>query len=70
MCRHNSLQQLRLLSDYLYVSADVIHKTGQCNIGFSTNKSYHTHHKSSHGLFLKPEYMLNKATCLGFFPIV
>ena len=24
----------------------------------------------SHGLFLKPEYMLDKATCLGFFPIV
>ena len=68
MCRHNSPQQLRFQPDYLRVTTDVIHKTGECYIGFSTNKPYCTHHKSTHGLFLKPEYMLDKATCLGFFP--
>lgn len=67
MCRHNSPQQLRFQPDYLRVTTDVIHKTGECYIGFSTNKPYCTHHKSTHGLFLKPEYMLDKATCLGFF---
>jgi len=70
VCRHNSPQQLRFQPDYLRVTTDVIHKTGECYIGFSTNKPYCTHHKSTHGLFLKPEYMLDKATCLGFFPIV
>ena len=48
----------------------MLYKTGRCYIGFSTNKPYCTHHKSTHGLFLKPEYMLDKAACLGFFPIV
>ena len=47
MCRHNSPQQLRFQPDYLRVTTDVIHKTGECAIGFSTNKPYCTHHKST-----------------------
>ena len=54
MCRHNSPQQLRFQPDYLRVTTDVIHKTGECYIGFSTNKPYCTHHKSTHGLFSNP----------------
>ena len=74
MCRHNSLQQLRFQPDYLRVTTDVIHKTGECYIGFSTNKALNVRAPASpmHGLFLKPEYMLDKATswifsyCLEF----
>ena len=40
MCRHNSPQQLRFQPDYLRVTTDVIHKTGECYIGFSTNKPH------------------------------
>ena len=67
MCRHNSPQQLRFQPDYLRVTTDVIHKTGECYIGFSTNKPYCTHHSPRTWFVLKPEYMLDKATCLGFF---
>ena len=37
---HNSPQQLRFQPDYLRVTTDVIHKTGECYIGFSTNKPH------------------------------
>ena len=53
----------------LRVTTDVIHKTGECYIGFSTNKPYCT--PQVHAWFVpQTEYMLDKATCLGFFPNV
>ena len=62
--------ELWLVFDDLYVSEDIVHEAGQCNIGFSPHHSNTSYNRAVHCSFDETEDMLYPASGFGYFPVV
>lgn len=65
-----SPQELWLVFDDLCVSEDIVHKTGQCYIGFCPHHSNTSHYRAVHRSFYETEDMLYTASGFRHFPVV